>query len=175
MHSYSELASMGASFTLDALDQVESEVIEELQTSGSRVSIMILQMVQVQKAITAIGMFSLFESILQNSLCCEDGFNEAKRLLKQSGHNDLCERFNDCIKAINVLKHGKGSSYELLVPKSGILPFKIKTPSENFFFEGDVSEVPTLIKVDNEFVLSCAQIIKEVSEKMNAIHPKFGL
>ena len=50
-------------------------------------------MIQLQKAITAIGMFSLFEFIIQNGLNCRNGFDEARNILNQSANNDLKNRF----------------------------------------------------------------------------------
>jgi hypothetical protein len=163
MHRFSELVFRSTSFTLGSLKEVETKVIEQLQTSGSTVLVKNLQMIQLQKAITAIGIFSLFESILQDGLACENGFKEAKNILKQSGNNNLNNRFEDFICAINVLKHGKGRSYNTLVTKSSMLPFKIKMPDENYFDEGDVSEISTLIEVNDDFVLDCARIIEDVS------------
>ena len=174
MHSFSELILSSTSFTLDSLKEVESKVIEQLKTSGSTVLVKNLQMIQLQKAITAIGMFSLFESILQDGLTCKNGFDEAKSILKQSGNIDLNNRFEDFICAINVLKHGKGRSYDTLVAKSSLLSFKIKMPGEDYFDEGDVSEISTLVEVNDDFVLDCASLIEEVSEEIkNARHDFF--
>lgn len=173
MHQFSELVFRSTSFTLGVLEEVESKVIEQQQTSGSTVLVKNLQMIQLQKAITAIGMFSLFESILQDSLACRNGFDEAKNILNQSGNNDLNNRFEDFICAINVLKHGKGRSYDTLVAKSSILSFKIKMPREDYFDEGDVSEISTLIEVNDEFVLACARLIEEVSEEIRTERPDF--
>lgn len=65
--------------------------------------------------------------------------------------------------AINVLKHGQGSSYNRLNAKSNILPFKIKQ-NNTFIDEGDVSELSFLIKVDDKFVLDCVNISESVSD-----------
>ncbi|GAB1416279.1 hypothetical protein MASR2M117_16850 [Paludibacter sp.] len=173
MHSFSELVLRSTSFTLGSLKEVENKVIELLQTSGSTVLVKNLQMIQLQKAITAIGMFSLFESILQDGLACKNGFDEAKNIMKQSGNNDLNSRFDDFICAINVLKHGKGRSYDTLVAKSSMLPFKIKMPGEDYFDEGDVSEISTLIEVNDDFVLDCARLIEEVSEEIRNVREDF--
>lgn len=44
-------------------------------------------MIQLQKAILAIGIFSLFESKLQDELSCRKGFEEAKKeLIKKGGY-----------------------------------------------------------------------------------------
>lgn len=175
MHRFSELILRSTSFTLDSLKEVESKIIELLQTSSSTVLVKNLQMIQVQKAITAIGMFSLFESMLQDGLACKNGFSEAKSILNQSGNNNLNDRFDDFICAINVLKHGKGRSYDTLVAKSGMLSFKIKMPGENFFNEGDISEISTLIEVNDDFVLDCARLIETISEEIRKARPNFFL
>jgi hypothetical protein len=38
----------------------------------------------------------------------------------------------------------------------------MKRPDEEMFFEGDLSEVTGLIRVDDEFVLECNRVIEEV-------------
>ena len=175
MHRYDELVYRSTAFTLNALEKLSSEVIEELQTRGLTASVKSLQMIQLQKATISIGMFSLFESILQKGLACQNGFVEAKNILRKSGKVELYNRFNDFLDAINVLKHGQGRSYEALVAKSGSLPFKIKLPGENLFYEGDVSEISTLIQVDDKFVLSCAELIEHVSKEIRAEVPNYFL
>jgi len=166
MHFFDELVYRSTAFTLNALGKTNSKVIEELQTGASTVDIKNLQMIQLQKAILAVGMFSLFESILQEGLACRNGLEDAKKILIQSGNIDLNNRFEDFICAINVLKHGKGKSYNALLSKTASLSFRIKSPEENFFKEGDVSEVSTLIEVDDKFVLDCAELIEHVSKEI---------
>ena len=39
-------------------------------------------------------------------------------------------------------------------------------PEEYFFNAGDVSEVSTLIEVDNKFVLTCAELIEQVAKEI---------
>lgn len=123
-----------------------------------------LQMVRLQKAILIVGMFSMFEANLQDSLDCENGFYCVKKILKDRGQSATKERFEDLCCAINVLKHGRGKSYDTLVAKAESLPFRIKLPDESFFFEGDVSEVSTLVEVNDEFVKHCLDVIREVSD-----------
>ena len=38
-------------------------------------------------------------------------------------------------------------------------------------FEGDASEVTTLVDVENKFVMDCAQLIREVSNVVREVHP----
>ena len=146
--------------------------IEALQTSGATTLVKTLQMVQLQKVVTAVGMFSIFDALLQGRLECADGFKEAAEILKGVGAAELGERFDNLKLAINVLKHGGGRSYQELLKKQ-TLPFRIKRPDESFFNEGDVSEISTLIEVDNEFVMNCAVTIREVTNAIQRARPEF--
>ncbi|MBU1356217.1 MAG: hypothetical protein KJ620_06575 [Candidatus Edwardsbacteria bacterium] len=166
MHNFDDLVYRSTAFTLNALEEANSKLLEALKTSASTIAVKNLQMLQLQKAILATGMFSLFDSILQEGLSCRNGLEEAKKILIQKGEIELHDHFDDFICAINVLKHGRGRSYDSLVTKSGSLPFKIKLPGENFFYEGDVSEISTLIEVNDKFVLDCAELIEQVSKEM---------
>ncbi len=171
MHDFNELVHRSTTFSLNTLNKVESELIEQLETGGSIILIKNLQMIQLQKTIIAIGAFSLFESILQNVLACKNGFKEAKNILNQSGNTELSSNFDNFICAINVLKHGKGRSYDTLVAKSESLSFRVKLPDEDFFNEGDISEISTLIEVDDKFVLDCTKLIEEVSKVIKIQRP----
>jgi hypothetical protein len=113
--------------------------------------------------------------ILQDGLNCTDGFREATDILDREGQAAIKERFSDLQLAINVLKHGRGRSYDALVAKAGGLPFRLKLPGQSFFYEGDVSEISTLIEVDDTFVSSCAEVIREVSETIRRVRPEFPL
>lgn len=163
MHSFSELVDRSTSFTLKALREAEQRVVDTMRTSAASGLVKSLQMIQLQKAITAVGMFSIFEAMLQDRQAGRNGFTEARRCLEQQGEEALARRFLLFTYAVNVLKHGHGRSYEALLAEGEALPFRLKRPDEHFFFEGDVSEVSMLIQVDDAFVLGCAEIISEVS------------
>ena len=166
MHRFEELTEHCTGFTLDALNATHEKLLEALETSGATPLVKGLQMVQLQKAIFAIGMFSIFDAMLQDRLNCAKGFESASEILRARGEHDLEDRFGNLRHAINVLKHGRGRSYETLVAKAGTLPFRLRLPEEEFFFEGDVSEVSTLVEVDDEFVRSCAEVIRAVSKSV---------
>ena len=174
MHSFTELVDRCATFTLETLREANERTIEALQTSGATSLVKTLQMIQLQKAILAVGMFSIFEANLQEGLSCSNGFGEAKKILDDEGKLDMKEHFDDLFLAINVLKHGRGRSYDALVAKAEVLPFRIKLPDEPFFFEGDVSEVSTLIEVDDAFVQHCGHVIRDVSEVIRRVRPEFA-
>jgi hypothetical protein len=173
MHSFDDLAYRCATFTLETLRNANERTVEALQTSAATPLVKTLQMIQLQKVILAVGMFSIFEASLQDRLKCNDGFREAETILDQQGEHELKEQFFDFATAINVLKHGKGRSYEALVAKAAKLPFRVKLPNEAFFFEGNVSEVSTLVEVDDEFVQQCGGVIGRVSEVLRRARQDF--
>ena len=173
MHRFDELAYRCATFTLESLQGVNERTVEALQTSAATSLVKTLQMIQLQKVILAVGMFSIFEASLQDRLSCSDGFREAGEILEQQGENELKESFSDLAAAINVLKHGRGRSYDALVAKAETLPFRVKMPGEAFFFEGDVSEVSTLVEVDDEFVQRCGHMIGQVSQALRRARQDF--
>ena len=162
MHSFADLIHRSVCFTLHTLNQAQQATCKELEISGATVHIKNLQMLQLQKAIFAVGMFSIFEAHLQQRLNCVNGFKKAQKILLAKNKTDVESRFQRCLSSINALKHGHGRSYEQLLAQKDTLPFKIKSNDEYFFEEGDVSEVDTLIYVDDDFVKECARIIQEV-------------
>lgn len=169
MHEFAELIIRSTTFTLATLREANKKTIEALQSSGATSLLKTLQMIQLQKAILAVGIFSIFEAILQEELQCADGFLETRNLLESAGQEDLRSRFEDLYLAINVLKHGCGRSYNTLVAKAATLPFRVKLPDEHFFLEGDVSEVSTLVEVDDAFVQYCCNIVSEVSNEIRRV------
>ena len=173
MHRFAELVDHCSSFTLEALRQANERALDSLQASAATPLVKALQMVQLQKAISAVGMFSLFEAMLQDGLECRNGFREAELILEGEGETALKEQFVDLQNAINSLKHGRGRSYDALVAKADRLPFRIKRPGDAFFFEGDVSEIATLVEVDDAFVLNCAEIISKISIIVQKKRPSF--
>lgn len=154
MHNFNELIQYSTSFNLTSINK---------ETKNANTSnIKMLQMIELQKIIISIGMFSMFDAIVQNELNCKNGFKRINEILIDKNEIELQNSFQDLSMAINVLKHGKGRSYESLLKRIDSLKFKIKKYDEIFFDEGDISELNTLIKVDDEFVLYCSDVIHEV-------------
>jgi hypothetical protein len=179
MHSFTELIDRCATFTLKTLGEANAKTIEELQTSSATSLVKTLQMVQLQKVIFAVGMFSIFEANIQDGLNCSNGFVEAKKILEDEEALDLKARFEDLFLTVNVLKHGRGRSYDALVEVAEVLPFKIKLPDECFYLEsndseGDVSEISPLIEVDDAFVQLCGKVISDVSKVISRVRPEFA-
>lgn len=169
MHSFKVLVDICSEFTLEFLDETNNKTIEELQKNGATSHVVNLQMVQTQRAIFAVGMFSIFEAKLQEELNCKNGFSKIKKILKNENEINILETFGYFYLAINVLKHGRGGSYDTLISKADLLPFRVKKPDDNFFDEGDVSEISTLVEVDNYFVKHCAKVICDVTEVLRQV------
>lgn len=172
MHNFSELIYRCATFTLDTLNELEEKTINSLQTTGATSLVKTLQMIRLEKIILAVGMFSVFEALIQNRLNCNNGFEGAKNILKQNGDLEVLSRIENLELAINALKHGKGRSYNAILAK-GVesLKLKVKPSDEQYFDEGDVSEVSTLIDVNNNFIDDCVEVIKLVSKSIEKYCP----
>ena len=162
MHNFNELIQYSTSFNLTSINKEIKKLYKNLENDASTLNIKILQMMELQKVIISIGMFSMFDAIVQDKLNCKNGFKRINEILTEKNEIELRNSFEDLSEAINVLKHGKGRSYESLLKKIDSLKFKIKKSDEAFFDEGNICEVNTLIKVDDEFVLYCSDIIHEV-------------
>lgn len=163
MHEFNELMGRGTIFSLKALNEAQRHTVDELQKNSASSLVKALQMIELQKSILAVGLFSMFDASLQKQLQCRDGFKKADQILESQDEVILKEKFFNFRCAINVLKHGVGSSYDKLVEKAGTLPFRVKHLDEPLFNEGNVSEVQTLIEVGDEFILMCVEVIHAVS------------
>ncbi len=162
MHAFTDLIYRGTTFTVRSLNEAESRVGKLLRESGSTVNVKNLQMIRLQKAILAVGMFSMFDAALQSSLASDDGFASARAALQDSGKVALVKRFDLFVAAVNVLKHGHGRSHDYLLAQKEPLPFRVRRDDDPFFNEGDVSEISTLVEVTDQFVADCAQLIEDV-------------
>lgn len=85
MYRFTELISQCVAFTLSSLDEVNAKTVGSLQQSGASILMKTLQMIELQKSILVVGMFSLFEAILQDELGCKNGFKGVERLLDKEG------------------------------------------------------------------------------------------
>ncbi len=166
MHSYDKLSQYCVSMAVYSWEKNTNNITEELQTSSRSTLINSLQAIQLSRTIMAVGLFSVFEVMLQRQLSCKDGFLETSKLLVSMGEIDVNKEFLTFQLAINVLKHGEGRSYTALLTQLESFPFKVKSPSEHFFFEGDLGEVKTLIEVTDNFVQACADVIHKVMSKL---------
>jgi hypothetical protein len=108
MHSFEDLTYHCTEYMLGTLSESEHKVLQALETSGATSLVKALKMIQLQKAISVVGVFSMFDALLQDRLGMADGFRAANEVLEKAGEADLKTRFQDLQAAINVLKHGRG-------------------------------------------------------------------
>jgi hypothetical protein len=141
--------------------QIEADAtLDRLRADGSSNVVNTSRRSSMQLVMTAVGGFSMLEGILEQSMGWPKPFQELEQRLRDAGYVETSDRFNTFRLAINVLKHGSGESYDRL-RKRNDLPFRIKLPGENFFDEGDISEIPGLVLVDMQFVHACAIAIED--------------
>ena len=168
MQRFIQIISESTESHIENSNRIEELVCAELQDSGATRLVITLQKIQWERAIFAIGMFSLFEAVIQNELKIEKGsaFKELKQELRRKNNLELNTKFEEFYYAINVLKHGKGDSYKKLLEKRNNLPFEI-TPADSVFRnEGDVSEIETLVYVDNKFLENCLSVICQCYDEL---------
>jgi hypothetical protein len=158
-----QLLTACANFMLANAAEAEDEVHERLETGASTSDVNALRMFRLHKALVAVGMFSLFEALLQDQLRWKEPFKELKAYLEARGRRELASAITDYNLAINVLKHGQGRSYEKLRARVALVDFGVGNPDEPYC-EGDVSEVPVLIDVDERFVRRCAELIEQAAD-----------
>ena len=170
MHIFSELIDRCAGMTIHMIQSERSDLNVAFQRSGSTALVKRSQALTLQITIVAIGMFSILEAMIQDRLGVNSGFEELKRVLAAQARHDLQEQFYYWYWATNVLKHGRGKSYQELLAVRDKLPFKLKGEGETFFSEGNVDEITVLIDVDDAFVRNCADFIREINEVIFAVH-----
>jgi len=158
-----QLLTRCANFTLAHTHAIEEEVYKALETSGRTSLVMTLRMLRLQRAVLAIGMFSLFEALLQTTMNWKNAFEELDKYLRAQGAIALADKIADYKLAINVLKHGEGRSHTELLSQTALLEFGVRAKTD-FFSEGDVSEVGVLIDVDDKFVRRCAELVEEAAD-----------
>lgn len=164
-----ELLTGCCSFLLPKIEDAEQEAIKLLEVSGNTVALNSLRSLRIQRAVIAVGMFSMFESALQAENEWAKPFTELKRLLCERGLQRLAIRFDHYRLAINVLKHGEGQSLDQLLAHRNILEFDIKQSNDWFDEEGDVTESQFLIDADGNFVLTCAELIQEIYNEVKVL------
>lgn len=123
-----------------------SETHEILEHRAETALVNRLRVITVEIEVAAVGIFSLFEARMQHHISRGPFFRELRKLLAANEQVDLAEKLHQYYLAVNVLKHGRGASYEELraIPH---LPFVVKGPDDAFFNEGDVAEPDGLVNV----------------------------
>jgi hypothetical protein len=168
-----ELLTACADFTLQHTHEAEQQTFKELETSGATRLVNALRIFRLQRAILSVGMFSMFEALLQSKLNWTQPFAQLDNYLRKHGKPELASAFTDYRLAVNVLKHGEGKSHKELLARADKLEFKVRAPGDHFHEEGDVSDVGILIDADDNFVHRCAELVEAASEVIRAHERKW--
>ena len=167
-----ELLTRCAEFTLGHSEKIHGRVQGKFKTSSRTPLVNTARLIRLQAAVLSVGMFSIFEAMLQDQMSWEkEAFEKLNRHFNQNENAELARTFDNYRLAINVLNHGRGHSYNQLVERKSELEFKIKGLNEDFFFEGDISEVNILVDADGIFARRCAALIEEVAALINNTSP----
>jgi hypothetical protein len=159
-----ELLTACVGFTLHHTHEAEQQTFKELETSGATRLVNALRVFRLQRAILAVGMFSMFEALLQSKLKWTQPFSQLDEYLRKHDEPHLASAITDYKLAVNVLKHGEGRSHQELLARADKLEFKVRADGDHFHEEGDVSDVGILVDADDQFVHRCAELIKQASE-----------
>ncbi|BBD38803.1 hypothetical protein Amn_36830 [Aminobacter sp. Y103A] len=160
-----DLLTTSCDLLLPLIDEKEHQAIEALSESGSTVAVNSLRALRVQRTVISVGMFSAYEAVLQDEFGFGDyAFQDLEKLLMKLGRKDVVEVFVNYKLAINVLKHGKGKSYDQLLSRHSMLDFDVRGDGSDFDEEGDVTDGQFLVRVDSHFVRRCAEVIEQSLE-----------
>lgn len=128
-------------------DEQISEILKLMDEQRGQTSFVNgLRVTTVEIEVAAVGTFSLFEARMQHHIPRGPFFRQLRERLEAAGRADLSDRLHVYYLAVNVLKHGRGASYDelLAIPD---LPFALKRPGDSFFDEGDIAEPEGLVDV----------------------------
>lgn len=91
MQRFIQIISESTETHIENFNRIENLIHEELQQSGSTRLVINLQKMQWERAIFVIGLFSLFEAVIQNELKIEKGsaFKELKIKLARDKNEEL--------------------------------------------------------------------------------------
>ena len=118
-----------------------------------------------------VGVLSVYESRLQTSYGWKRPFDEVETLLRGKGYAAEADWFDDYRLAVNVLKHGAGSSHNKLLSRANRLQFRVQSVVGNLHEEGDVCPPSDLIVVSVKNLEQCCDVIEKSWEVILASNP----
>lgn len=157
-----ELVARAVRSFLRSIKEDQDRLYEVGRHSASNSLVIGFRLVTMRCAVAGIGAISILESMLQDTYDWQRPFEALNDHLRRHGLHEIADRFQDFRAAVNVLKHGRGRSYDGLQRQGRELAFRVKPPDEPCFEEGDVAEIATLVEVNPEFLRNCSEIIEEI-------------
>lgn len=144
------------------VDELQHRHVSNLQVGASNTDVVGLQTCAMATTFIIVGLVGCFEGRLQARYGGDRAYDQLDAELRKVTRDDLADSFQHYRKAVNVLKHGEGASYEALLRDRAALPFPVRGKGEAFFEEGDVSEVGGLIHTGGDFTDRCVRLIEEI-------------
>lgn len=112
-----------------------------------------------------VGIFSMLEALLKAEFPTLVSFGHLRTMMTNLGQHQIAKDILHFQLAVNVLKHGPGSSHNKLIEMKDELSFKVKaSPNEWFEKEGDIIEGQLLVDVTTQFVVDCTAAIRRAVE-----------
>lgn len=161
MSNFIEEAGRCIPLVLSFLDDLEKCADDELQSSGSTKHVRYLQSVSMQRNIIACGLFSLFESSMQAKVGGEKTLTKLRKMLKDNGKVDLCDRLLIFETVNNILKHGIGDSHRKFENRTDAFSINIR----NKYFhsaDGDISNCASIANIKSEYIFDMLETLNEI-------------
>jgi hypothetical protein len=157
------LSLTAAELLFEQSDARAREAVAKLDAgSGATALINSLRISASQNELVAVGVFSIFEARMRDKVEGRSFFKGLQEMLLKEELFELANKFRLYYLAVNVLKHGAGSSHNELL-KVLDLPFAVRATTTEFFMEGDVSEPDGLIDVEDfGFLNGLLEVISSV-------------
>ena len=165
--SFPELIFTALEGAVDEAQAMETCCIEELEESAATRFINGIRLARVQNICMVVSAFGILEAEIQRVKGYGKPFSELINEFRTGDNKDLADRIEIFVKAINTLKHGYGKSHDYLLRYREDLSFDVKERFEDFFLEGDISEVPTLIDITSQFLNGFLESMKEITRAID--------
>jgi hypothetical protein len=146
--------------TAHQVGAVLAEISRALETSAATRLLSGIDVCNAQVVVSIVGIFSMYESRLQTAYGWNKPFDEVISALIASHRSSEADLFDDYRLAVNVLKHGVGSSHEKLLARGSRLPFEVQKDFGDLHEEGDVCPPSDLVVVSVKHLEQCCDLIE---------------
>ena len=136
------------------------DIYSALETSGATRVLSGIDICNSQVALSLVGVFSVYESRLQTAIGGDKPVDDLIKLLASAGHAADAAALDDYRLAVNVLKHGVGSSHTKLLARKSRLPFQVQANFGELAVEGDVCPPSDLVVVSTEHLEQCCDLFE---------------
>ena len=139
---------------------VLDEIFAALQTSGATRLLSGVDICNSQVALSLVGVFSIYDSRLQNAIGGDKPIDDLINRLASNGRAAEAAALDDYRLVVNVLKHGVGSSHTKLLERKARLPFRVQAYVGELAAEGDVCPPSDLVIISTEHLEQCCDLIE---------------